>query len=68
MRYVTPDDRASPEVKARRPLREADVQVLADPGKAGSFLCTFRLVPHFQFDQINASIQLATRIAAKGIT
>ncbi len=67
IQYVTPDDSASLEIKARRPLREADVQVVPEPGKPGSYLCTFRLSPHYQFDNINASIQLRTRVSSKGI-
>jgi type VI secretion system protein ImpD len=66
MKYVTPDESASIDVKARRPLREAEVDVRAEPGKPGQYLCTFRLLPHYQFDNLNASIQLRTRVAARG--
>jgi type VI secretion system ImpC/EvpB family protein len=67
MQYVTPDDSASIEIKARRPLRDADVQVVPEPGKPGQYLCTFRLSPHYQFDNINASIQLRTRVSSRGV-
>ncbi|MBI3861441.1 MAG: type VI secretion system contractile sheath large subunit [Planctomycetia bacterium] len=55
--YVTSDDEASPEVKARYPLREAQVSVRADPSRPGSYLATIHLRPHFQFDQLNALVQ-----------
>jgi type VI secretion system protein ImpD len=38
-KYVVHDDDASPEVKARYPLREARVQIVAKPGAAGSHHC-----------------------------
>jgi type VI secretion system ImpC/EvpB family protein len=55
--YVTPDDEASAEVKSRYPLREAAVEVRPDPGRPGSYLATIHLRPHFQFDQLNASLK-----------
>lgn len=58
--YVTPDDSAKPEVKARRPLRQAEVYVVRDPGRPGSFQCTFSLLPHYQLDELSASIRLQT--------
>jgi len=58
--YVTPDDSARPEVKARRPLRKAEVNVVRDPGRPGTFQCTFSLLPHYQLDDLSASIRLQT--------
>jgi type VI secretion system ImpC/EvpB family protein len=55
--YVTPDDEASLEVKSRYPLREASVEVRANPGRPGNYLATIHLRPHFQFDQLNASLK-----------
>jgi type VI secretion system ImpC/EvpB family protein len=63
--YVTPDEKASVETKARRPLREADIEIVRDPGKPGSFLCTLRLSPHYQFDGVHASVMLRTKISAQ---
>ncbi len=58
--YVTPDDSARPEVKARRPLRQAEVSITQDPGRPGTFQCTFSLLPHYQLDDLTASIRLQT--------
>jgi type VI secretion system ImpC/EvpB family protein len=63
--YVTPDDSATNEAKARRPLREADVKVLPDPGKPGSYQAVVRLMPHYQFDDAKASITLVTELASE---
>ena len=55
--YVTSDDDASTEVKSRYPLREAKVEVRNDPGRPGNYLATIHLRPHFQFDQLSASLK-----------
>ena len=47
-KYVTPDDNASPETKARYPLREARVQVRPKPGASGAYHCVIHLVPHYR--------------------
>jgi type VI secretion system protein ImpD len=59
-KYVTPDTEARPDVKARRPLREAKVSVSEIRGKPGSFKCTMHLAPHYELDEINASVTLKT--------
>lgn len=66
MEYVTPDENARPEIKARRPLREADVQIHRDPGKPGSYQCSFSLLPHYQLDALSASIRLRTSLEGPG--
>jgi type VI secretion system ImpC/EvpB family protein len=63
--YVTPDDDATSDTKARRPLREADVKVIPDPGKPGSYQAVVRLMPHYQFDDAKASITLVTELASE---
>jgi type VI secretion system ImpC/EvpB family protein len=55
--YVTPDDDASVETKSRYPLREGRVEVRADPGRPGNYLAAIHLRPHFQFDQLNATLK-----------
>ncbi|MCA9195320.1 MAG: type VI secretion system contractile sheath large subunit [Planctomycetales bacterium] len=61
-RYVTPDERARPETKARLPLRQAQVNVVKDPSKPGSYQCTFSLLPHYQLDDLSTSIRLQTSL------
>jgi type VI secretion system ImpC/EvpB family protein len=60
--YVTPDDQASAEVRARLPLRAASVEVREEPGTAGAYRVIMRLQPHFQLDQIDASLKLVTTV------
>ena len=62
-KYVTPDDNASPETKARYPLREARVQVRPKPGASGAYHCVFHLVPHYQLDEIAVRVRLSTEIS-----
>lgn len=63
--YVTPDDSARPEVKAKRPLRQAEITVMQAPGRPGTFQCTFSLLPHYQLDDLTASIRLQTTTAKR---
>lgn len=57
-RYVTLDNEASQEVKARYPLREASVQVHETPGRPGGYSSVVFLRPHFQLEELTASIRL----------
>lgn len=61
-KYVTPDSEASAEVKARRPLREARVEVSEHPGKPGSYRCTTYLWPHFELEQLAATLKFTTEL------
>jgi type VI secretion system protein ImpD len=61
-RYVMQNDDATAEIKAKFPLRDANVQVRSYPGKPGSYYCTIRMQPHFQFDEMATSIQLTTEL------
>jgi type VI secretion system ImpC/EvpB family protein len=61
--YVTTDDSAGPVAKARKPLRKADVHVRATPGRPGHFECEMRFWPHFQLDELTATVMLATELA-----
>lgn len=63
--YVAPDSEASPEVKARYPLFAAKVQVLPEPGKPGSFQAILQLMPHYQLEDIQASLTLVTQLEAQ---
>lgn len=63
-RYVTPDDDASPAVKARHPLREARIDVRTHASKPGYYQCIAHLQPHFELEDLSASVQLQTEILA----
>ena len=62
-RYVTPDDQASAEVRAKLPLRSARVEVRPDPGSAGSYKMIMWLQPHFQLDQLDAALKLVSTVS-----
>ncbi|HST21361.1 MAG TPA: type VI secretion system contractile sheath large subunit, partial [Blastocatellia bacterium] len=62
--YVTPDDTASPAVKAQYPLREAKVEVAEVPGKPGAYKAIAFLRPHFQLDELTVSLRLVAELPA----
>ncbi len=60
--YVLLDDNASQSSKASYPLREARVDVFDIPGKPGAYKATVFLRPHFQLDELTASIRLVAEL------
>jgi type VI secretion system protein ImpD len=60
--YTLGNDDASFEMKARFPLSSGAVEVKDAPGKAGSYVCTMHLKPHFQIDQVVTGFRLQTEI------
>jgi type VI secretion system protein ImpC len=64
MNYVTPDDTASPAIKAQFPLREARIDVQEVPGKPGVFRAVAFLRPHFQLDELSVSLRLVAELPA----
>lgn len=63
--YVLLDDGATDEQKAKMPLREAQVQVIADPAKPGCYQAIAHIRPHFQVDEINVSLRLVATLPAR---
>jgi len=60
--YVAPDADASPAVKAKFPLREAQIQVRERPDKPGNYQCVMHLLPHYQLDAVTATVTLRTEM------
>src|SRR5215212_9242880 len=60
--YVLLDDRASQTAKASYPLREARVDVFDIAGKPGVYKAVVYLRPHFQLDELTASIRLVAEL------
>lgn len=56
--YVLLTDDASQEAKAKKPLREARIDVEEDPGKPGAYKAVAFLKPHFQLDELTVSLRL----------
>jgi len=63
VRYVTTDAEATPEVKARFPLREAQVEIRQQLGKPGVYQCVMHLAPHYELDELTANVRIATELA-----
>src|ERR1022692_1632609 len=63
--YVNSSPTASPESKARYPLREARVEVKAIPGKAGCYNAVAYLRPWLQMEELTASLRLVANIPPK---
>lgn len=60
--YVLLDDSAPQGTKARYPLREAKVQVVEVEGRIGAYSATVFLRPHFQLEELTASIRLVAQL------
>jgi type VI secretion system protein ImpC len=64
MNYVLGVDDAGQVLKAQNPLREARVDVVDVAGKPGSYRATVFLRPHFQLEELTASIRLVAELPA----
>jgi type VI secretion system protein ImpC len=62
--YVLINPAASQAQKARFPLGEARVDVTEVPGKPGAYRATCFLKPHFQMEELTASIRLVADLPA----
>ncbi|MBX9805409.1 MAG: type VI secretion system contractile sheath large subunit [Alphaproteobacteria bacterium] len=60
--YVVINDNASQPVKAKFPLREARIDVYEIPGKPGSYRSVIYLRPHFQMEELSASIRMVATL------
>src|ERR1700730_12499868 len=60
--YVLGTDDAGQELKAQSPLREARVDVSDMPGKPGAYRAVVFLRPHFQLEELTASIRLVAEL------
>ena len=60
--YILLSDNAGQNLKAQYPLREAQIDVVEVPGKPGSYTATIFLRPHFQLEELTASIRLVAAL------
>lgn len=60
--YILLNDDAPQSIKARYPLREARIDVYDVPGKPGSYRSVVYLRPHFQMEDLTASIRLVATL------
>lgn len=56
--YTVSNDGVGPEIKAKKPLREARIEVMDVPGKPGAYKAVAFLRPHFQLDELTVSLRL----------
>jgi type VI secretion system protein ImpC len=66
LQYVVGNDDVSAEIKARRPLREARIEVVEIPGKPGAYRAVAFLKPHFQLDELSISLRLVADLPQSG--
>jgi len=62
--YVAQDPGATARIRARFPLRDARVVVHEHPREPGHFLATLDVWPHFQLDEMTASVKLVTNLGS----
>jgi len=62
--YVVGDDDAPQAVKAKRPLREARIEVQEVAGKPGAYRAVAFLRPHFQLDELSVAMRLVAELPA----
>jgi type VI secretion system protein ImpC len=62
MQYVVDSDDATQEMRARRPLRSAQVEVAEVPGRPGVYRAVAFVRPHFQLDELSVSLRLVAEM------
>jgi type VI secretion system protein ImpC len=62
MQYVLGKDDVGQDLKAEYPLRDARVDVSEIPGRPGCYVATAFLRPHFQLEELSASIRLVAEL------
>lgn len=63
--YVLLNDDAPATIKAQYPLREGRIDVYDVPGSPGAYRSVIYLRPHFQMEELTASIRLVTNLPAR---
>jgi len=62
--YVISNDDAPPSMKAKRPLKEARIEVVDVAGKPGAYRAVAFLRPHFQLDELTIAMRLVAELPA----
>jgi type VI secretion system protein ImpC len=60
--YTLGKDDAGQELKAQYPLREARIDVVEKPSKPGAYDATVFVRPHFQLEELTASIRMVAEL------
>lgn len=64
-RYVFLSDQGDQEVKAKYPLREAEIEVVADEENPGAYKAVIFLKPHFQLEELEVSLRLVANLPSQ---
>ncbi len=62
IRQFTVDSSATEEIKALKPLAEAEVVVEEVPGNPGYYTSRFFLRPHYQLEGLTVSLRLVSKL------
>jgi type VI secretion system protein ImpC len=63
LQYVDPQpDFSSEEIKARKPLKAASIQVIPDEENPGYYRGVFRFIPHYQLEGMDVSLSMVSRL------
>jgi len=63
MQYVDGQpDSSSEETKARKPLKDAGIEIVPDEENPGYYRGIFRFVPHYQFEGMDVSLSMVSRL------
>ncbi|MBE7209407.1 MAG: type VI secretion system contractile sheath large subunit [Gluconacetobacter diazotrophicus] len=62
MTYVNSNETASPEMRARYPLRDARVEVREIPGNPGAYNAIAHMRPWLQLEELTVSMRMVARI------
>lgn len=60
--YVLADEKPSPDMKAKYPLREARIEVKEIPGKPGAYNAIAWLRPWLQLEELNTSLRMVAQL------
>jgi type VI secretion system protein ImpC len=55
-------DTSSEETKARKPLKEASIEIVPDEENPGQYRGIFRFIPHYQFEGMDVSLSMVSRL------
>jgi type VI secretion system protein ImpC len=53
---------SSEETKAKKPLKEASVEIIPDEENPGQYRGVFRFIPHYQFEGMDVSLSMVSRL------
>ena len=62
IQQYTVDSSSSEDVKARRPLAQAEVKIQEVPGNPGYYTSQFWLRPHYQLEGLTVSLRLVSKL------